>query len=248
MRRRMQGFIRQGTQNEANNNYKVDQSYGMEADSNQQCTSKDQIMTDRDAGRANSYAKDQSGLPINRQDAEISKELLKEVIEQYQQQLLQRQQSQQQSQQQPQQQLQQQYQQQQAQGKEQQISGQKNESEQNKLQSLIAKLLLGKNNDEVSPATYGQETNNPILAANDNSLQQYSQQANQQQGQEIIQPMTGKIAAQVLSEAQYELANELEVSLNKLRAVIDESKQIAQKISKVLEENGGGSGSNQSDN
>jgi len=89
----MQGFIRQGTQNEANNNYKVDQSYGMEADSNQQCTSKDQIMTDRDAGRANSYAKDQSGLPINRQDAEISKELLKEVIEQYQQQLLQRQQS-----------------------------------------------------------------------------------------------------------------------------------------------------------
>jgi len=60
--------------------------------------------------------------------------------------------------------------------------------------------------------------------------------------------MTGKIAAQVLSEAQYELANELEVSLNKLRAVIDESKQIAQKISKVLEENGGGSGSNQSDN
>ena len=41
-------------------------------------------------------------------------------------------------------------------------------------------------------------------------------------------------AAQVLAEAQYELANELDVSLKKLKQVISESEKIADKISNLL--------------
>lgn len=43
-------------------------------------------------------------------------------------------------------------------------------------------------------------------------------------------------AAQVLAEAQYELANELDVSLKKLKQVISESEKIAAKISNLLGE------------
>jgi hypothetical protein len=50
--------------------------------------------------------------------------------------------------------------------------------------------------------------------------------------------MTAKIASQVLAEAQYELSKELEASLQKLRQVIAESEQVAQKISKLLQESG----------
>lgn len=43
-------------------------------------------------------------------------------------------------------------------------------------------------------------------------------------------------AAQLLSQAQYELANELEVSLQKLRQVIDESEKIATKVGTLLQQ------------
>jgi hypothetical protein len=41
-------------------------------------------------------------------------------------------------------------------------------------------------------------------------------------------------AAQVLAQAQYELSNELEASLNKLRQVISKSEKIANKISSLI--------------
>ena len=45
-------------------------------------------------------------------------------------------------------------------------------------------------------------------------------------------------AAQLLSQAQYELANELEASLQKLRQVINESEKIAAKVSTLLQQEG----------
>jgi hypothetical protein len=235
MRRRMQGLIRQGTQNVDNNNCKEQDRLSL-AD-NKMGISKDQFAENID-GLVNTNV--QAGLTVGRQDTEMAEELIGKVIEQYQQQLSQQQQLFQQQQLLLQQLQQQQSQQQQIQTQQQQQPGQK---DQNKLQVLIAKLLLG--GDSGSQQMSGQETENPILAANDRSLQQNVQQGNQQQDQQMLQTdLTGKIAAQVLSEAQYELANELEASLNKLRAVIDESKQIAQKISTILEQNGGGNGTN----
>ncbi len=48
--------------------------------------------------------------------------------------------------------------------------------------------------------------------------------------------ITAQTAAQVLAQAQYELANELEVSLKKLKQVISESEKVANKISNLLGE------------
>jgi hypothetical protein len=81
-----------------------------------------------------------------------------------------------------------------------------------------------------------------------NNQQSNNQQGNNQQGgsqQSLIKSdITAKMASQVLAEAQYELANELETSLNKLQRVIEESKQIAQKISSILAQQNGNSGNN----
>ncbi len=81
-------------------------------------------------------------------------------------------------------------------------------------------------------------------------LQQQQQQQQQQQNQEQItgqaqsqqnnkvntNNITVQTAAQVLAQAQYELSNELEASLKKLKQVISESEQIANKISNLLGE------------
>lgn len=63
-----------------------------------------------------------------------------------------------------------------------------------------------------------------------------SQQKMQQQGvkdSKIVQD-----AAQLLEQAQYELANELEASLKKLKQVISESESLATKISTLIAEEG----------
>lgn len=49
-------------------------------------------------------------------------------------------------------------------------------------------------------------------------------------------PLDPQTAAQLLSQAQYELANELEASLQKLRQVINESEKIAAKVSALLQQ------------
>lgn len=58
------------------------------------------------------------------------------------------------------------------------------------------------------------------------------------QGEQNKQPETvvAQTAAQVLAKAQYELANELEESLKKLKQVISESEKIANRISNLLGE------------
>lgn len=48
--------------------------------------------------------------------------------------------------------------------------------------------------------------------------------------------LDAQTAAQLLSQAQYELANELEASLQKLRQVIDESEKIATKVGTLLQQ------------
>ncbi|BBB92950.1 MAG TPA: hypothetical protein PKA28_02055 [Methylomusa anaerophila] len=50
--------------------------------------------------------------------------------------------------------------------------------------------------------------------------------------------VVAQTAAQVLAQAQYELSNELEASLKKLKQVISESEKIANKISSLLGEAG----------
>jgi hypothetical protein len=53
--------------------------------------------------------------------------------------------------------------------------------------------------------------------------------------------VTARTAAQALAQAQYELANELEASLAKLKQVISESEKLADKISNLLgQESGSG--------
>lgn len=61
-------------------------------------------------------------------------------------------------------------------------------------------------------------------------------QQNQQQGKKQDNQLAVQTAAQVLSEAQYELSVELENSLQKLKQVISESEKLADKISKLLGE------------
>ncbi|WP_021170094.1 hypothetical protein SOV_22100 [Sporomusa ovata DSM 2662] len=67
-------------------------------------------------------------------------------------------------------------------------------------------------------------------------------QIQQQQGQNTTQgnnqnsSIAVQTAAQVLSQAQYELSNELEASLQSLKQVISESEKIANKISNLLGE------------
>jgi hypothetical protein len=102
-------------------------------------------------------------------------------------------------------------------------------------------------------STNQQSTNQQSNNQQNNNQQSNNQQSNNQQGnnqqggiqQSLIKSdITAKMASQVLAEAQYELANELETSLNKLQRVIEESKQIAQKISSILAQQNGNSGNN----
>jgi hypothetical protein len=167
-------------------------------------------------------------------DIEVSEELIAQVIDQYQEQKSQQPEN-------P--------------SKRNQEAGQKQNSERSNLHAIIAKYLLGKSSTENQQTQ--QNSQNPILTANDmvnqQSNQSSNQQSNNQQGNNqqggsqqnlINSDVTAKMASQVLAEAQYELANELETSLNKLQRVIEESRQIAQKISNILGQQNGNSGNN----
>lgn len=251
MRRRMQGFIREGKPKnthtnrpeDANNNENKSSeatekpvSKSQRQDDSEICMSRDELITDIIAGLAKSNTlSGLARLPKSR-DSETSEELINKVIQQYQQQ-------------------------ESKQNVQQQSNNQQQQEEQQKLQEMLKQLLLGAKGSS-SGQQAKQESTNPIIEANDSSLRQSSQQgfqasadnqqstnqafaneqsggqfANQQTGGPGLADMTGKTARKVLSEAQMELSNELEVSLNKLRTVIDESKQIAQRISMILEQN-----------
>ncbi len=66
---------------------------------------------------------------------------------------------------------------------------------------------------------------------------QNSAQSGNQGGSQVKgggQSVTAQTAAQALAQAQYELANELEASLTKLKQVISESEKLADRISNLL--------------
>lgn len=92
------------------------------------------------------------------------------------------------------------------------------------LEAMLSQLLQGNDNALQSSATQP----NPNSA---NSNQAGEGQQNNQPDSKLAQT-----AAQVLAKAQYELANELEVSLKKLKQVISESEKIANRISNLLGE------------
>lgn len=83
------------------------------------------------------------------------------------------------------------------------------------LQNLFSQLLQGNNNLQSSPEQAPEFDNKTQNKANSMAVQ---------------------TAGQVLAKAQYELANELETSLNKLKQVISESEKIANQISNLLGE------------
>lgn len=105
------------------------------------------------------------------------------------------------------------------------------------------------NNSSNEATTQGQETISAqtlkdlfssILQtdANKQNLQQDSSQNKNSDSSQPQEKNSNKVAvqaaAQVLAQAQYELSNELEASLTKLRQVISKSEKIADKISSLL--------------
>lgn len=92
------------------------------------------------------------------------------------------------------------------------------------LEAMLSQLLQSNDNDLQSSATQP----NPNSA---NSNQAGESSPNKQPNSKLAQT-----AAQVLAKAQYELANELEASLKKLKQVISESEKIANRISDLLGE------------
>ncbi|QDR80770.1 hypothetical protein SPTER_21040 [Sporomusa termitida] len=100
-------------------------------------------------------------------------------------------------------------------------------------------ILLQNNSQESKGGGNGQS---PGMAQHQRQQQQ-EQSTGQLQNQQSEQDSKGnpnsitvQTAAQVLAQAQYELSNELEASLKKLKQVISESEQIANKISNLLGE------------
>jgi len=90
------------------------------------------------------------------------------------------------------------------------------------LQALLASILQGKNNNENSANTSSNTQSNNVNKSSG--------------GKNPQNIMTVQTASQVLAQAQYELANELEASLKKLKQVINESEKLANEISNLLGE------------
>jgi hypothetical protein len=110
------------------------------------------------------------------------------------------------------------------------------------LEKLIAQLLQNSNTNQSGdkPEDNKQQTNDAtnlldqlLNAANKKQPSQSQQSKPQKSSSDTLVLET---AAEVLSRAQYELSNELENSLKKLKQVISESEQIANKISNLIEQ------------
>ena len=90
------------------------------------------------------------------------------------------------------------------------------------LQGLLTTMLQGKKNNENSASK---------------SSNTQSNDANKSTGEKSSQNMMAvQTVSQVLAQAQYELANELETSLKKLKQVISDSEKLANNISNLLGE------------
>lgn len=101
----------------------------------------------------------------------------------------------------------------------QQVSGMPSQD----LQGLLASLLQGK-------------TDNGNSATQSSTMASNSKNNNNASGGNQQNMMAVQNVSQVLAQAQYELANELENSLKKLKQVISESEKIANNISNLLGE------------
>lgn len=115
------------------------------------------------------------------------------------------------------------------------------------LRDLFAKILSQQNASNQVLQDVQQNAPNQVQQdvqqSASNQVQQNVQQnaSNQVQQMDVQQNIAIKneakavqTAAQVLSEAQYELSNELEASLTKLQKVIQESEKVANNISRLL--------------
>lgn len=118
------------------------------------------------------------------------------------------------------------------------------QNDENGIEELITQLL--KNSTNKSSINNPNQQLNAEKANNTNALlDQLLNQSNAKsaaKGQPTSQQKSNdtlvlQTAAEVLSRAQYELSNELENSLKKLKQVISESEQIANKISNLIEQN-----------
>jgi len=90
------------------------------------------------------------------------------------------------------------------------------------LQALLASVLQGKQSSENSTTTSSKTQSNDVSKSNG--------------GKSPQNMMAVQTVSQVLAQAQYELANELETSLKKLKQVISESEKLANNISNLLGE------------
>lgn len=78
--------------------------------------------------------------------------------------------------------------------------------------------------------TNNNNANNASMSANSNNSNTNAGTSSQVGKQKVVV----QTAAQMLADAQYELSNELEASLQKLKTVIQESEKIANKINNLL--------------
>lgn len=110
------------------------------------------------------------------------------------------------------------------------------------LQSLLATVLQG--NSGNSGNNGSSDSNSSTTKANSEGNAGKSPVLQNTEDNKSTTPgekqnmMTVQTVSQVLAQAQYELANELENSLKKLKQVITESEQIANNISNLLGEEG----------
>lgn len=122
----------------------------------------------------------------------------------------------------------------------------------NVLKQLLASLqqLTGKQQNQSGMASRGGKVASDILASAGDRQQAAGQTGNKGKGQGVAttspagsdadgMSLDPQQAAQLLAQAQYNLANELEASLQKLRQVINESEKIATKVSTLLQQQDG---------
>lgn len=104
------------------------------------------------------------------------------------------------------------------------------------VEELVTQLLKNnKTNQDKQNKTSDTKT---LLAEllNQSGSKQKAASQQPQQNKSANDTLVLQTAAEVLSRAQYELSNELENSLKKLKQVISESEQIASKISNLIEQ------------
>lgn len=97
------------------------------------------------------------------------------------------------------------------------------------LQALLKSVLRGEDGNK---SNTGNEKDNK--QNNEQSSKAQSNDSNEGTNQQNV--ITAQTASQVLAQAQYELANELESSLKKLKQVISESEKLANNITTLLGE------------